>query len=177
MAVTKNWVLNNSYSRIKKGIFEWKNFFLKKASCLYSNFKRFSFLFEMVQSFSTLVDNWLMYDSGDDWPISFTAGSRMNIRMPTDKRHWLSPDQVIYQSIINQCWKTLHHFEEKWEPFKMTIKTTSFLIFLFEYTSFIRIKALFKIRFFVSAEYQKIFKKPVVFIVILKVSHFSSKWC
>ena len=101
----------------------------------------------MVACFWKSVYNWHIYDWGDDWPISFTAGSRMNTRTLTDERHWLSPDRLIYQSIINQCWKTLHHFEEKWEPFKMTKKTTGFfyyVFFLFEYTFFYPDKSIIR---------------------------------
>ena len=43
---------------------------------------------------------------------------------------------VIYQLIIDRFLKTLHHFEEEQEPFKMAIKTTGFFQFL---KSFIRI--------------------------------------
>ena len=37
---------------------------------------------------------------------------------------------VIYQLIIDRFLKTLHHFEEEQEPFKMAIKTTGFFQFL-----------------------------------------------
>ena len=134
---------------------------MKKARRLYSHYKGFSFLIKMVPCFQKLVNNWLIYDSGDDWPISFTAGSRMNTRTLTDERHWLSPDRLIYQSIINQCWKTLHHFEEKWEPFKMTKKTTGFFYYVFFYSNilfFIRIKALFENWVFVSAQFRIFFR-------------------
>ena len=67
----------------------------------------------MVQSFSTLVDNWLIYDSVGAQPMAFVR-RRSGVHAGTcGEADWPVITPVIYMSIINRFSKTSHHFEEE----------------------------------------------------------------